>query len=329
MPSFRKGNLLKSDCDYLCFTSNSVINKEGELVMGKGIAKAFKDAMPNLPYFFGQLIKNKSSYHYKKIDNIIALQTKIDWRDDSELDFVIKTIQILKEHAIEELNKTFAVPLLGTLNGKLNQQIIREAMSQLPDNVYIYTLDSITYAGIGSRETPTGILKKMTLIAEKLSSVGYNLNSGGANGADYGFEKGAKYKNIFLPGRSTKEYSHRLRDDINTDNDIYYDSIPEEIKKKTQETVDIYHPYPLYLKPFTRKLMARNALIILGKDLVTPVDFVICWTADGCESKSSRTQTTGGTGQAISIASSYNIPIINMARVDWEDKFFRITKLTI
>lgn len=43
---------------------------------------------------------------------------------------------------------------------------------------------------------------------------------------------------------------------------------------------------------------------VLGYDLKTPSDMVICWTKDGGAS--------GGTGQALRIAKDYNIPIYNL-----------------
>lgn len=57
-----------------------------------------------------------------------------------------------------------------------------------------------TYAGIGSRDTPKDILRRMTNIAYKLQEKGYTLLSGGADGADTAFELGAgKLKEIYLP----------------------------------------------------------------------------------------------------------------------------------
>ena len=45
-------------------------------------------------------------------------------------------------------------------------------------------------------------------------------------------------------------------------------------------------------------------MILLGAKLDNPVSALICWTTDG--------QPTGGTGQAIRIASGYGIPVHNL-----------------
>ena len=49
--------------------------------------------------------------------------------------------------------------------------------------------------------------------------------------------------------------------------------------------------------------MARNGYQILGKDLKTPVRFVICYTPNG--------DRIGGTAQALRIAMDLKIPVFN------------------
>ena len=49
----------------------------------------------------------------------------------------------------------------------------------------------------------------------------------------------------------------------------------------------------------------RNGCQVLGLNLDDPVDAVVCWTKDG--------KGGGGTGQAIRIAKSRNIPIFDIA----------------
>lgn len=147
------------------------------------------------------------------------------------------------------------------------------------------------YAGIGSRRTPRDILAMMQLVASKLESEGWVLRSGGAEGADSAFESGVSLpanKEIYLPtGR---------------------------ISRTAWDSVDKFHPAPTRLKPFGRALMARNYHQITGQyDHSKWSSFVLCWTPDGCKSSSERTIMTGGTGQAIAIASSLNIPVFNLA----------------
>ncbi len=134
------------------------------------------------------------------------------------------------------------------------------------------------WAGIGSLKTPDNVLKVMTSISQVLSEHGYILRSGGAIGSDSAFELGAKLKEIFYAK----------------------DATPESI-----ELASKFHPAWNRCDDYARKLQGRNSMILLGKDLNDPVDFVICWTEGG--------KIQGGTGQGMRIALHYNIPIYNLA----------------
>jgi hypothetical protein len=130
----------------------------------------------------------------------------------------------------------------------------------------------------------------MTKIAEKLQSVGYILRSGGAQGADSAFAAGAgKFVGIWRPEHSTQQ---------------------------SEEIAACYHPVWNKLTPYVKKLHGRNAFQVLGADLKTPSEFLICWTPDGCISHATRSVTTGGTGTAISIASAHGIPVSNLAKAE-------------
>jgi hypothetical protein len=145
------------------------------------------------------------------------------------------------------------------------------------------------YAGIGSRETPLEVCRKMTEIASKLSQFHYVLRSGGAPGADSAFEVGAKNKQIFLPWNGFNGKVENREEYL----------IPE----KRLDLVEQFHPNPKALSKRGLDLMSRNSYQILGPELNDPVDFVLCWTKDG--------KFSGGTAQGLRIAKHYDIPIFN------------------
>lgn len=144
------------------------------------------------------------------------------------------------------------------------------------------------YAGVGSRKTPPTELEVMYAIACKMSRYGYWLHSGGADGADKAFERGAgTLKKIFF-----------ARDATNL----------------AMEIASYFHPRWQACKEFARKLHGRNSFQILGHELAYRVAYCICWTPDGVQSHAERSIKTGGTGTAISIADHFGIPVINLAR---------------
>jgi hypothetical protein len=72
------------------------------------------------------------------------------------------------------------------------------------------------------------------------------------------------------------------------------------------------HPAWSRLSIGPQKLHARNVGQVLGKNLATPVSFVLCWTKDGCATEQERTVKTGGTGTAIVLAHRLGIPVFNL-----------------
>ncbi len=153
------------------------------------------------------------------------------------------------------------------------------------------------YAGIGSRETPDNILSLMKRVAGRLQEIGYCLLSGGAKGADSAFASGCTNKIIFLPWKGFEGQAGIV-------------GVSEESLKMAQQ----FHPAWDRLSQGAQKLQARNCHQILGQDLKSPVDFVLCWTPDGAETSTS--YSTGGTGQAIRIAIANNVPVFNMRNTD-------------
>lgn len=155
-----------------------------------------------------------------------------------------------------------------------------------------------SFAGIGSRETPIEVLKEMTRIGKILSDRGYILRSGGADGADSAFEEeyDPNKKEIYLPWPG-----------FNNKTGILSFNLP---KWKEAETImERIHPAPYKLTFGAKKLQTRNIFQILGKDLIDPVEFVICWTREG--------KDVGGTRTAIVLAREFNIPIHNMGNKDY------------
>jgi hypothetical protein len=67
------------------------------------------------------------------------------------------------------------------------------------------------------------------------------------------------------------------------------------------------HPVFARLPKSSRRLHARNAHQILGADLRSPVEMVVCWTPGA--------RGRGGTGSAIRLARSREIPVHDLADI--------------
>lgn len=166
------------------------------------------------------------------------------------------------------------------------------------------------FAGIGTRDLP-GHIRDFIIdgVCPVLVSKELILRSGGAEGADLAFEHGYDVhggrKEIYIPWKNFNKSSSKL---IGVSDDSY-------------EMAQQFHPYWKNLDDYAKKLHARNCCQVLGQDLKTPSDFVLCYTKDGAERKKQISPETGGTGQALRIACHYGIRIINMKKYFDSDNF--------
>ena len=154
-------------------------------------------------------------------------------------------------------------------------------------------LEQFRYAGIGSRETPPVYLKKMTTLAWlRSASFGAVLRSGNAQGADSAFQEGAYEMEVYLPW-PTFQGGHKQAV-----------KVTDDFCKEACLIVAKVHPNARGLSRAALALHARNAFIMLGRELNDPVKFVLYWNPIG--------KKTGGTHLALSIAKLYGIPTFNL-----------------
>ena len=198
-----------------------------------------------------------------------------------------------------------AIKPLEPIGGKWTEDelvaMVPELLSQLAD------FGDEAYAGIGSRETPEDILGLMVAIAKVMQERGYIMRSGAAIGADSAFEAGItddSMKEIYLP---KKGFEGRF-DGILLSGAVY---------DKAQEMALQNHPNPDALfydkkpggrsKPkFAALAHTRNMAQVLGRNLDKKAMVILAYTPDGAAS--------GGTGQAIRVAESLGVPVLNLRR---------------
>ena len=161
------------------------------------------------------------------------------------------------------------------------------------------------YTGIGSRQTPSETIKLIHRISIKMNEMNFLLRSGGADGSDSAFEEFSTNKEIYLPWDGFNGRNH--------DGESYFDYLQCPAWSLAKTSVDAFHPKPESLSAAGRRLMARNSMQIFGRDYKSPTNVVICWTKGGKE--------IGGTSQALRIARSAGIPILNLG-IPKIEKFF-------
>jgi hypothetical protein len=172
------------------------------------------------------------------------------------------------------------------------------------------------FTGIGSRETPSAVLKEMMAIGAWARSVGHVIYSGHAEGADWGFESNAKPNDTsFTTGAQEACTAFLPWGGFNTQLSSKAKKVTPYPTEFLKSLVDKFHPAPGRLSKGAYSLMLRNGCQIFGTEGMRQSQAVVCWTSDG--------KASGGTGQAIRIADSHGVPVFNM----YHDSFNSASKV--
>lgn len=164
------------------------------------------------------------------------------------------------------------------------------------------------YTGIGSRKLPYQIEALISRISIYLNSFNYELRSGDAIGSDKAFDRFSTNKDIYLAGQK---------------NDTGYNY--RKVTFTAKSIARAHHPAWDYIKnEYILNLFGRNTYQVLSYSLSHPTDFVISYTPDGIKTEKDRSNKTGGTGLAISLADKLNIKIYNLGNPEdfdyWDKK---------
>lgn len=160
------------------------------------------------------------------------------------------------------------------------------------------------YAGIGSRVTPPEIVGAMRSAAKAMAKAGVVLRTGGSSGADQAFFDGWQEVHKEKPTHLELYPPYDGFNGFRYDGKTVFGPPTKEARLMAKE----YHLNWGMLGERGRDFHARNCYQVLGFDLKTPSDFVLCWTPNG--------KPVGGTAQAIRIAEKHNIPVFNLASID-------------
>ena len=168
------------------------------------------------------------------------------------------------------------------------------------------------YAGIGARVIPKDINDDFEDIALTLARLNYTLRSGGATGADSAFEKGCDFgngkKEIWYPWLKYKEICPYILESV----------IPEPVLVIARSIYDRWDSST----DIVQRLHARNVYQILGHNLATPVDFVVCWT-------DKPDTDTGGTQFGLHLAHCYGIKTYNFNKFVEKELFRKFMRILV
>lgn len=147
MVKYQIGNMWQEKADIYLATTNSVINSNGELVMGAGVAKQMKLRYPESPRLFAESMMNNPGY--QKYGVIIikhlgigAFQTKYDWMNSpSPIGLIEYSTNKLIEYCKNNPKTTIFLPYPGIGHGGLTKDLVKPIIERLPDAVTIWSLN--------------------------------------------------------------------------------------------------------------------------------------------------------------------------------------------
>lgn len=174
-------------------------------------------------------------------------------------------------------------------------------------------MGSKAYSGVGSRSTPNEIQEIMRRLAKKLASQDYILRSGGADGADKAFEdgwwdyhmsqdihhNGGKLAEIYIPWNGFNDHWESSHDGANR--------LPMHNFEDAKQIASTIHPAWDKCSYGAQRLHARNCYQVLGENLDSPSQFLVCWAETDKEGI-----PKGGTRTAWALAEKYDIPCFNL-----------------
>lgn len=114
------GNLWDMEADWRCITTNSDINRFGELVMGRGCALQAKKRYPGLAKYAAERVRsNGNVVQAIKAHNLILFPVKHHWPDQADLSLIETSANQLAWHADEHNLGRILLPRPGCGNGRV------------------------------------------------------------------------------------------------------------------------------------------------------------------------------------------------------------------
>lgn len=146
MAKFEKGNMwdVYGRTSLFLVTTNPIINKNGELVMGRGIAQQMKENFPGAATEYAKMVsafpsRHVGNFYYEPVfgfQHVGYFMVKKHWAEPASIPVILRSTADLLEVASwwDRIDLNF--PGIG--NGKLSRDSVEPIMSYLPDNVHIW-----------------------------------------------------------------------------------------------------------------------------------------------------------------------------------------------
>ena len=145
---YETGNIWNLEADGRCIPTNGMIRRDGNAVMGAGLALQAAIKYPELPRKLGKELKHSNkvyAFPYYVTEGNISVRdvilytvpTKHHWKDKSDIVLIEKSLEQLAFHARAACLKRVLITKLGCGLGGLNWNQVEPLMSKYLDDRFV------------------------------------------------------------------------------------------------------------------------------------------------------------------------------------------------
>jgi|SRR3989304_7208936 len=127
---------------WIVIPTNKCVKKNGEAVMGRGLALQAKQRFPCLPLDLGQAIKDVGAYVYAFMRyRLIVFPVKNDWRANADLKLIEESCKQLLTVVNDDIHHAFFgpvyIPRVGCGYGQLDWKDVKPILEKYLDDRFI------------------------------------------------------------------------------------------------------------------------------------------------------------------------------------------------
>lgn len=133
----RAGNVwdVHDQYNWVVITSNGFVKRNGECVMGAGVAKEAKQRFPTVPATVGKGIKKYGNVPLFLPDKSIAtFPVKHNWWEQADLELIRQSCELFKAKMTKLPKTVFHLPRPGCGNGRLTWEEVGPVLKRYFDN---------------------------------------------------------------------------------------------------------------------------------------------------------------------------------------------------